>query len=319
MITVGLLSKATAGIDYYRAKGPLNHLELTGQINLKLINDASQLLSISLLYAVRAYQEPDLNIIYKAKRLGIPVIWDVDDDLLNLPLQHPSFPYYNQKSVQDRIKEAFNLADLIITSTESLRESIFKLVGPKVEVINNAIDERFLKFKHNTEPNVTWRGGETHDLDLRSVSLSLIEVVNKYELPLKIWGWYPWFLMGQVSKIEYRGPEDFITYFLNFRDSDAYISIVPLVNHQFNRSKSNIAWLEATMAGAACLASGLPEFNNFGVRTFDNQSSFKNELTLLVTQPELVREAYLNSFECISNNYTLQKTNKQRIQIMRGL
>ena len=81
----------------------------------------------------------------------------------------------------------------------------------------------------------------------------------------------------------------------------------PLEDNAFNRSKSNIAWIEATMGGGACLT---------------NLESEEWELAMpmyyLVTQ-ENIEEAWVESTEDIKVNYNLQTENEKRFQVMKAL
>jgi hypothetical protein len=55
---------------------------------------------------------------------------------------------------------------------------------------------------------------------------------------------------------------DTIKYFKWLANTAPRIMMVPLADTAFNRCKSNIAWLEATGAGAAVLAPAWPEWGS---------------------------------------------------------
>ncbi len=56
------------------------------------------------------------------------------------------------------------------------------------------------------------------------------------------------------------------------------IMIVPLVDNDFNRAKSNIAWLEGCFAGAAVIAPDFPEFQRPGVLNYSSPEQFGDVL-----------------------------------------
>jgi hypothetical protein len=94
--------------------------------------------------------------------------------------------------------------------------------------------------------------------------------------------------------------------------------IVPLTDNAFNRSKSNIAWLEMTWAGAVCLVPHWPEFDHPGAMTYE-PGEFLAKLESLVSMPEdlllLVRK---EAWKWIQANATLASVNDYRNDIFQA-
>ena len=61
--------------------------------------------------------------------------------------------------------------------------------------------------------------------------------------------------------------------------------MVPLADHPFNRSKSNIAYLEAIYSGAICVAPDWDEWRHPGVLTYTGKESFQAQLQRAITMP----------------------------------
>jgi hypothetical protein len=67
--------------------------------------------------------------------------------------------------------------------------------------------------------------------------------------------------------------QNFMSYQIQLRGTSPDYIVVPLVNDAFNRCKSNIAWIEATNAGAVTIApSYLPEFRGPAMHPLQDQS-----------------------------------------------
>lgn len=326
-VSVGYLGPQSGAIAYYRGMGPLTRLRREDRLSIKSVEylKATQQTTLSdlwaffkeidMVYAVRATSNTDLKIYRAAKELKIPVILDFDDDVLNLPMEHNAFPYWAQESVKSNVIEALSLATLVIVSTESLKES-FLPYAKNVLVINNAFDEKmFPLVKKQNKSGVHWRGSDTHDWDLRSIASPLLAFANaNQDQEITFWGYYAWYLMKEFPRSAFHGPEDFLTYMLSFIKASPQIVIVPLVNNQFNRAKSNIAWIEATQAGACVIAANLPEFNKPGVLNYDSQIEFRELLQNCIDIPEETHKNYLESFEYIQSELTLEQANKTRFK-----
>jgi hypothetical protein len=100
------------------------------------------------------------------------------------------------------------------------------------------------------------------------------------------------------------------------------IQIVPLADTTFNYSKSNIAWIEGTMAGTLVLARDWKEWSQPGVTTYSSEQTFYNQLTQLIqtfTSQTNAQELLDASAQAIRDNYFLTSTNMARLEILESL
>jgi hypothetical protein len=100
-----------------------------------------------------------------------------------------------------------------------------------------------------------------------------------------------------------------------------WLHIVPLANNGFNRSKSNLAWLEATAAGAVVLAPALEEWQRPGIVNYKDASDFGNKLSRLMDEfnaPGCHPNVTL-SRAYIRENLSLRCLNAQRWEILNEL
>ena len=325
---IGYLGPLTGAISYYRGLGPLTrfaketHYEL---INITVGGDLwERLRGIDVIYSIREIEDESIELYRMAKKLGIKIIFDIDDDLLNIPIEHSAFPHYARKNVRHNIQEALTLADVVITSTHDLKESLYRQHPRQYEVVNNAVDEKFFKLhKHpwQGQHGIAWRGSDTHDFDIRTMATPLLKFVNETPgMELHLWGYYSWSLIRETTNsVHYHGTQEFLKYMLSFIETRPKVVIVPLADNQFNRSKSNIAWIEATQAGAVTIAPRFPEFMRPGVFTYENQREFLDHLITVFSEPETVQRAYSASLADVESNYTLLTKNIERYKIIKEL
>ncbi len=106
-------------------------------------------------------------------------------------------------------------------------------------------------------------------------------------------------------------------YFEILMDLKPEIMIVPLEDNKFNRGKSNIAWIEGTVAGASIITNDLPEFQMGLCLRCEPSSLFSNKaFNFFIDDARLILEAYITSVERLP---LLSKVNKLRKDVLEHL
>jgi len=263
-------------------------------------------------------------------------LWiDYDDYLLNVPMDNPTWGIYGDPAIKENIIKCLVHADVVSVSTPYLEEclrqeminaEVLKNPGvtlPEFHVIPNAYDESLFTpaQRHEKRPKlIVWRGSETHVRDVLTYAEEIIEISNQH--PDWTWlfvGMPPWMLIERMPKGRciWQKALDPIQYNDYLKGCQPDICIVPLHFSPFNLCKSNIAWIEATHAGAVVLAPDAPEWRKPGVTTYNNQADFKNGLLKLMgTSGQLKQTLNKMSLEHIQRELTLKVTNKKRAEIL---
>jgi len=175
-----------------------------------------------------------------------------------------------------------------------------------------------------------WRGGKSHDSDLLAFLPAFREVSR-----LPQFSKWKWCFMGEIGALaasELRkaipaenleaGYGDFPhQYMAAFGHLGPWVSIVPLEDSAFNRAKSNLAWIEATCAGAITLAPDWPEWQRPGAVNYTTLKVFEERLRGLI---EMFSRAEVDwqvgdSREFIKENLLLDHANAQRWDIINQL
>ncbi len=167
-----------------------------------------------------------------------------------------------------------------------------------------------------------WRGSHTHDEDMRTHMGAMLDVYKKYP----DWKWYfvgknPYWITNKMDS-----DRCFYTPFVNnarqyvefLQSKRAAIHIVPLVDNTFNRSKSRVSHIEATLAGSACLTPNWQEWEGGRAYRYRDTETFHSELVRMVESPlEELAEVNKDSFTWVKENRALHRINEKRAEVLK--
>jgi hypothetical protein len=225
--------------------------------------------------------------------------------------------------------EIMKLADVITVSTDGMKQ-VFKGLGFDSVIVPNSLNDEWHipVSEHNAKSRVvSWRGSETHVADLIYFTDQIEEAINKTTDVYHFFGYAPWLLCHRLpyyasgvtgeplARIHLHKPEDIRVYHDNLRKFKPRLMHVPLIANSLNAAKSNIAWIEATYAGAVCIAPAWEEWKMPGVLTYNSLDEYYQ---LLVSGEDRTEE-WKKSMAYIKENLTLSGVNKKRIEILKGL
>jgi hypothetical protein len=310
----------------YRAMGPLGDLRRRMDINLVMM-PAARWDTISMVDAVfmqRPSSDAMWSVAQMAKRLGKPLWIDWDDDPFLVPTDNPAADHYDQGTLRT-VAKLIAVADIVTVSTRKLA-SVVRDLNPGMITIPNALDTASfgaIASEFSANPLVMWRGSPTHERDLRTHEAAIREAIAGDERWVWAFGSYnPYFITDDAAtekRVRRFKPMDPVVYFQFLRNTRPALMIVPLADHRFNRCKSNIAWLEATYAGAACLAPAWEEWDHPGVIRYDGQSQFREKLHACLEGTIDLEAEWTKSAACVREKFTLDLTNRQRGHVVLAL
>lgn len=266
----------------------------------------------------------DYDCILKAREMGVNVLVDYDDLITSVPGVNSASNYYDNPDVQENVLECYKLANFVTVSTEHLAKQFQESFGAKPDVINNAHNDFILgafPTAHNEAQNgvstILWRGSDTHQGDLMRYRYAIEEREN---IDWHFWGAKPDLIVskkwgGNLETWTHKPWRHSVpNYFQSLRLLKPQFLFVPLVDDSFNRSKSGIAWLEATYCGAICLASDLPEFKH--AYTFTDPSDLMNVLDFIDTNSFDFTNYFANSRAIIYEKFLLSIVNQRRAEAL---
>lgn len=300
------------------------HTQVVNPQNLNAFE--SVIAGFDVLIIQRPSSTRDYQAMLLAKQYNVKVLADYDDLLFQVPNVNIAAQHFGKDEVQETILNCYKLADHVTVSTDPLADYMEQAFGKRPQVINNAhndivmpIFQPAMNEPKNGISTVLWRGSNTHLGDLMKYREAFQDFAN---IDFHFWGAAPDLALGR----DYGGNLDVWNYkpwqpgmpdyFKNLKALKPNFMVVPLEDNPFNRCKSNIGWLEATYAGAVCLASGLPEFQQNGVIKIGDSQHLEQTFNDIENDAAFWGTFYLLSVEEIQKNYLLTKVNAQRAEAL---
>lgn len=209
-----------------------------------------------------------------------PVIVDIDDNHLRVPKVNPaSAPYKKGQEKRGIVSAYLSMASGLIVSTQPLKEEYARL-NPNITVIPNMNDiNDWVKREEKKKDKITlgYMGSITHNADLKLIIPAVAEVMrknSKVEFQIigalddksaaKLFDKYHDIsdrIFVQAGTPTWKGYAELIS------KSGIDIGLAPLVDDDFNKSKSHIKWMEYAMIGVPTIASRVyPYFKDIGNR-----------------------------------------------------
>lgn len=317
--------------SFYRAALPLSWLYHDYDVDLIIAESVGW--SVTCLADVVFIQRPaDGTYLEAAKfaQLTRKKVWvDFDDDMLGVPVENRAHPHYSKPEVKALVVEMVALADVVTVSTPHLasrfNEFRFKSGKPECVVIPNAFDDRSLPPRHSAmepHPLILWRGSDTHQRDLAEVTGGIFEVMHKNPTwSIHFLGYNPVWISSVLPEkrcIVDPGYLNIYEYHSYLQRIQPRVVVVPLSDSPFNRSKSNIAWIEGTYARAVVVAPDFPEWRRPGIINYKGPEDFARA-TQLAIEESRSRGRAEQSWAWIKQNLLLSKVNEQRWDVLRSL
>lgn len=327
MLDIPNINDATS---FYRGVGPLSALRLTeSRVAYEAFMDFSWATCsmTDALFMQRPFNEKHRTKfgVYKLN-MRKPVWVDYDDDLFNVPEDNPTYKYYNNTQNRKTLQGILEKADFVTVSTEHLAEQ-YRKFNKNITVVRNALNTHLLGMFDKRLPRnkyMMWRGSETHHRDLLDFAPEIVEVQNSdaaKEWAFQYIGMNPWYITNNTphARTFYSEAMDPFIYHDTIYNLAPTCLFVPLHDNVFNRSKSNIAWIEATLAGAICIAPDWEEWRNPGCLNYKNKNEFK-ELMYAVIRGEInVDQKHQESRKSVYRDYDVMVTNKKRRAVISDL
>lgn len=274
------------------------------------------------------------EILRKAVKHGIKIIYETDDDLLDVNIKNPSYIHIHENL--DTTQQIIANSNQIVVSTEELANRFIQRGLGNVEIIRNYYLNNILPIKSFTADNtnkikIGYFGTVTHDDDLELIHNVILILKDRYknkniDIDFEIIGisannQQDWL---KVKKLPYypMSMESFMAWLSNNIDWD--IGIVPLVYNEFNKCKSELKYIEFAALGIPVVASDVDNYKvaiEDGVNGFlaNNEQEWVNKISLLIENPMLRNGLVNNARDNILKNYSLSSRVKQWDTIFKKL
>jgi hypothetical protein len=319
-----------SAVSYYRSIGVLSELHrIDPSISIETPQQIawSTLCKFDIFFAGRPCRPEDLQALEIAKGCGLKIWIDYDDLLHEIPKWNPFHKHVANPQSKKIIESAITMADVVTVSTPVIKD-YYKHLNSNIRVIENALNNYRFPLQHFTLSDakdvlISWRGSATHKHDLWDMREAYSSIDKKFDNVHWLFiGNEHWFVSDFFKHQCFTVSEcDVMDYHTLITESNISIMTVPLQDILFNRAKSDISYLEATLAGAPCIAPNLPEFDRPGCVQYraGDSTHFEYLLEKLVKSRSFRQENYDKAFEYVQGNRVLSIVNQKRVDVINNL
>lgn len=287
-------------------------------LNPLIIKQLDVLLSGADITVMGGFKHPmGLALIKAAKqKYGKPILMEMDDFVMNLPGYNTALEVYKPNNPLEAVLvEQMKISDGMIVSTPKLKE-MYSGYNKNIYVVPNGVDVHEwgkLKNKNNGDKVVIgFTGSPNHIGDIRLIKKPLQRILDKYpNVELYFWGSCPDFFEynPRVTLDDKWIPVD--QFPRKLAECGFDIALAPLRDNNFNRGKSNLRYLEASMLKVPVVASPLDDYkrtiidgkNGFLCNTEDE---WFNVLSKLVEDEKLRKNIGIAGYANVVKNFALE-------------
>lgn len=312
--------------SYYRCLLPSKYLNQNPDIQSitkEKINE-EDIDNADIIIFQKKYSDVDFDLLKYAKKKGKKTVFEVDDDLFNVPLWNPFYGIIHR--LQTRYRNFISQVDLITVTCRHLKKKLQKF-NHNIQILPNCIDFTEIDKNNPLKPpilnkklqklswkdlkpslsnkiKIGWAGSPTHREDLKLITDALINLcrVNPNIVVFMI--------LCSDKKLVTHIPENQL-YFINAVPLQNYYALLkelrwdfglaPLSDHVFNKSKSNLKLIEYMSLGIIPIASYIENYT----KTLEGQ--FNN----LLIRPNTTRNWFTKLVEIVHQDSSSLKSEIQ--------
>jgi hypothetical protein len=261
---------------------PLSRLTALGHARLAVVRDREAGLTAKTSQKFLVQRQPTALVFSRytegrcqalfdqAREAGIPIIFHIDDDLLDPPLSlgKVKYEHYRKPERLAALRKVMMEADLVYASTPELAEALRRhgITTPMIagDIYCSVDLERMPLALPATGPVIGYMGTEGHAHDLALV-LPVIErmMTEIPELRFETFGTIvmPSQLSRFGSRVAHHPPvADYDQFLTQLGRLGWWVGLAPLEDTPFNRCKADTKWVEYTYSGIAVIASDGPVY-----------------------------------------------------------
>lgn len=288
---------------------------------------------------VIVFQRPNtgekVELIKALKQAGKYVVMDNDDTYLpdkGVPLHMLGSDEQREiaKDMNRNLYRAARIADMVTVSTPLLKEE-YKDLSENIFVMKNCIDplDAYEPLTPSKKPRIGFIGSVTSNddyvhvkdqikrLDDDGVTIVVFGVKHKnrvlvgYEDDYKFW--------DSLKNVEWQSYVHVNEYYKTIHDLNLDLMIIPRKDSYFNRCKSNLKFLEASLLKIPVVAQGFEsgdspyqgkEDSKHMVVVTDNDTWY-NEITKLLANPEKRKKMAQKAHDYVLKNYNINNYAKE--------
>lgn len=275
-----------------------------------------------------------------------PFVMEMDDNYVDVPTWNEAHGGFRNGSSFRRIAiDSMRNASALAVTTPHLAET-YAGVNDNIYLIENSLDfkgdRKFVGWdkvsvRKHTGTRIGWIGGRAHFDDLMMIApmlrellienkdLTLVLVNSAIKKSCQALG-KPYPFEG-LKNVHYADRSVAINRYAKFAASFGFdIGIAPLVDCNFNRSKSNLRWLEYSALGIPTVASAVSHFNQSITNAVDgflikdnNLGHWKMTLQHLIENPSIREEVGRNAYKRVKRDFNVKRNAPKYLRLLKKL
>ncbi|HEX6304644.1 MAG TPA: glycosyltransferase [Anaerolineales bacterium] len=261
------------------------------------------------------------RVMTRARAERKPVIYEIDDLLLELPHDHPDVPIHYYTPALFSMLQAIIEADAVTATTAPLC-AYLRPLNPNTWLLPNYLNDYFWPVngrlsKTDSSPVVIgYMGSNTHKTDLESLTPVFISLTRRYgdTILLRFWGGEPPEEVRAQPNVEWIPLQmsDYREFAAYFSQQQADVFIAPLKDNLFNRCKSPIKYLEYSSLGIPGVYSQVSPYEAI-IQDRENgflatsAEEWEQHLAELIENSELRLQMGRKALETVRNGWLLSE------------
>lgn len=243
------------GCGWYRCHVPGVALRALGHdvvMDSKLHPDA---IDYDVIVFQRSHNEAILEAVKEANARGVLTVYELDDDLWHVDPNNPAAEYWTRQKL-GLVEDTMAACRLVTTTTKYLAQ-LFRRFSKNVMVLPNMLPGEFWRIKRAPRQDgrviLGWAGSQGHWVDLGLLGNTLHQILDEFPNTFMYFAGmkgYPFDKHERMDALPAVPVEQYPKMLAQFD-----IGVAPLADVVFNRAKSDLKFLEYSMAGVAFVGS----------------------------------------------------------------
>ncbi len=337
-LSVLVLTHNRGAVPQVRLLSPLRELSRRKLLSYRVIVIADggtvtdkDFVNVDLVVFQRIDHENFLKILHYVRGRGIPTVYEIDDNLLEIPPDNPNHAHYSSPRIKKIISEFLASVNHVTVSTPALRESFMKY-NPAVTVLPNQIDEEFFRHRAHrfsgSRIRIGYAGTVTHKKDFQQVIPALRKIQEEFpdRVQLVFMNYLPEEFAGD-DRVEYiAGADTLAGYARRLDGASLDIGLAPLHFNEFNRGKSEVKFLEYAALHIAGIYSRFTPYENT-VRdgetgllvSTEDPEEWAEKIRMLIQNPDLLERIRENAARYVLSQRTVASRAMDWLRCYEGL
>jgi hypothetical protein len=266
------------------------------------------------------------GVLFQTK---VPVIYETDDLLTDLPPHHPAFANY--KRYRHLIMSCIANCDAIIASTVALKDQ-YSDINPNGYVFSNTLNESlwYQPAPSRTADaldctiNIGFCGSSTHAPDLGCIEVALERIYERYRnrVRFSFFGCITDRLRRLPNMVYQEGFINYAEYPALLRSLQFDIGLVPLEDNVFNSCKSNIKYLEYAACGIPSVYSNVPPYTDSvihektGMLSINSADAWYDAISNLIEKRDLANQIAAAAHADVWSRFSMRTNAKEWLNIV---